>query len=59
MARHLVWYVLARPARNGDWAGLLLNVTNLVYPCTLLLVAVSPRSGRVWGWWRRWVRRPS
>ncbi len=53
MARHLVWYVLARPARNGDWAGLLLNVINVVLPCTLLLVAVSPRSGRVWAWWRR------
>ncbi len=57
VARHLVRYALARPARNGDWAGLLLNVMNVVYPCMLLLVAVSSRSGPVWGWWRRWVRK--
>ncbi len=59
VARHLVWYTLVRPARHGDWAGLFISAINVVYPGTMLLVAVSSRSGPVWAWWRRWVRKPS
>lgn len=53
VTRHLVWYCLVRPARHGDWAGVLLNGLNLAFTATLLVIAVCPRHGRVWAWWRR------
>ncbi len=53
VARHLLWYTLVRPARQGDWAGVLLNGLHLAVSCAMLLLAVCSRQGPVWAWWRR------
>ncbi len=53
VARHPVWYVLLRPARQRDWAGLLLNGIHLLCPGLGLLLAVSSRTSAVWAWWKR------
>ncbi len=55
MARHLVWYAVLRPARQRDWAGLLLNGVHLVCGGLVLLLAVSSRTSALWAWWRRCV----
>ncbi len=56
MLRRLPWYTLVRPARLGDWGTLLINVQLYAFCCLMLLLALSPRSGRLWAAWRRRVR---
>ncbi len=53
--RHLPWYLLVRPARVGDWAGLLSNAHHLAFTGLVLVLAAAPRQGALWDWWRRCV----
>lgn len=51
--RHLVSYTVLAPARLGDWPTVLVNAQALCLTAFLLLLTVSPRSGRLWAAWRR------
>lgn len=53
--RHLPWYTLVRPARLGDLGTLLINLQLYAFCCLVLLLALRPRSGRLWAVWRRRV----
>ncbi len=54
--RHLPSYALLLPLRLGDWPSAVINAQALAYPVVLLLLAFSPRSSRLWAFWRRYVR---
>ncbi len=55
MLRHLPWYLLVRPARVGDWVGLLSNAHQMAFTGLVLVLAAARRQGRLWDWWRRCV----
>ncbi len=57
MLAHLPWYLMVRPARVGDWVGMLSNVHHLTFAGLVLVLAMARRQGRLWDWWRRWARR--
>lgn len=55
MLRHLPWYALLRPTRLGDWPLVALHAVFLSLSGTMLLLAASPRGGRMWDLWGRCV----